>query len=283
MTLEQLFDLYLSKNRNLRSDSTLKSYRIALRHYRSAVGRTPTLSDLSDDNLIQLERYLGGRSAYTINGVLGRIKALWRFAAKRGIVTTWPTLDPQSLPEPHKPTWSTDQVRAILEAARGLKRTYDNVPRSLWWEAYLRCLWDTGERAGAMRACRWDWLEGRLLQIPSNARKGRSKPAVYVLTQASVDAIEQIRKPVRKQIWPWPLCDSMYYTHFALILRKAGLPTDRKSKSQRFRRTHLTMWEAAGHDATSRAMHTNRAVTERFYIDVSKLPQPDPTDILPVL
>lgn len=283
MTLRHIYVTYRDQNRRLRSPSTDRVYRIAINQFAAAIGHEPTIADLTDANLILLEKHLLGRSPYTINERVGRIKAIWRFAAKTGLVGTWPTLSRLDTHDPVKSTWTVEQVRQLIAATariRGAK--YCGVPRSNWWESLLRSLWDTGERIGAMRACQWDWLDGRVLAIPAACRKG-NKPAAYVLSSPTLASLDRIRLPARADVWPFMLTDCSFYLHFRALLKLAGLPSGRKDKSQRFRRTHLTLWEVAGYSATARAQHSSRAVTERFYLDVSRLPQLDPTNILPSL
>ena len=283
MLLRQLYVTYRDQNRRLRSKSTDRVYRIAINQFAAAIGREPTTADLTDVNLVLLEKYLAGRSPFTINERVGRIKAVWRYAAKVGLVGHWPTLSRLDTHDPIKSTWTVQQVQQLIAAtARMRGGKYSGVPRSIWWESLLRVLWDTGERIGAVRACQWDWLDGRVLTIPAASRKG-NKPACYVLSSPTLGAMTRMRNPSRPDIWPFVLTDCSFYLHFRRLLKLAGLPAGRKDKSQRFRRTHLTLWEAAGYSATSRAQHSSRAVTERFYLDVSRLPQLDPTDILPSL
>ncbi len=281
MLLTHLYAAYRSQNRKLRAEKTHRAYLVALRQLCHHLGRPATVDDLSDETLLAFERWLTGRSDYTVNERLSRLKAIWRWAARSGIVQKWPTLQPLDLPEPSKPTWSIDDVRRIAAAASRMRRCkYDNVPRSVWWRAWVLALWYTGERPGALRACQWSWLRDDVLSIPASARKGH-KAAIYLLPRELSESIGELRPYGNRHIWHFPKSDGTYYAHFGQLLRLAGLPDGRKDKSQRFRRTHLTYWEMAGHDATTRAMHSSRAVTERFYLDRSRLPLPDPSTILP--
>lgn len=282
MLLTDLYSLYKSKNRNLRAESTDNRFRISLRHFNSAIGRATTSDDLTDDNLVSLEKHLADRSPYTINGVTGSIKTLWRWAAKHSLVTVWPTLQRLDTPEPEKPTWDVNDVRKLLDACSQLGRKYYDTPRNLWWGSLIRMLWDTGERIGSLRSCRWEWLRGSILQIPATARKGW-KSSTYRVSDATLSSLTIIREPQRELIWPFPMSLQTFYNHYGHILVAAGLPDGRKFKSQCMRRTHLTLWALAGHDASARAQHTSRAVTERFYLDSTRLPQIDPSTVLPPL
>lgn len=197
-------------------------------------------------------------------------------------MTRWPTIDRLPTDEPYRRAWTVDQVRMLLEATTSLKGTYGGVSRTLWWQAYLRCLWDTGERSGATRAFRFDWLTEDGIYVPASVRKGH-KSAYYRLMSETRQAIEQIRDPPRPEIFPWLLSDASFYLHYGKLLEAAELPNNGKCKSQRMRRTHLTYWAIGGKDASARAKHTSRDVTERFYLDETMLPQQDPGEVLPPL
>lgn len=281
MQLSNLLATYVAQNRRIRAASTVRNYRIAVAHFSESLGHPATLSDLSSISLLALERYLVDRSPYTVDGELKRIQTLWRFAAQTALVATWPSLERIPIAPPDKPTWAPEEIRQLLDAAGRLRRYYCHVPRAVWWKTLLLCLWDTGERIGALRACRWEWLQGNVLAIPGKHRKG-FKSAVYMLQAETVDALMISRAAARREsIWPWEMCDVTFYAHYTKLLKSAGLPFGRKRKAQCMRRSHLTHWEAGGHDASARAQHSSRAVTTRYYLDESRLPQIDPGTVLP--
>lgn len=282
MTLAELFVAYRNANRRLRAASTQKAYTIAIRKLASAVGHEPTIEDLSDESLIALERSLDGLSEFTINGHTGCIKAMWRWAAQRHIVDTWPTLPRLETPEPERPAWSVDQVQQLLDACDQTTGRISGIDASAFWRAWHYVQWTTGERTGAMLSLRWEWITERGIDVPGRARKA-GKRAFYVLPADTRQSLDAIRKPDRSLIFPWPLTLASFYNHYSRLLKRAGLPAGRKCKPQRMRRTHLTYWAIGGGDPTARAQHTSRAITDRFYLDQSLMPQPDPTVILPPL
>jgi integrase len=278
--LVEAYEDYLLANRKLRAASTDRIYRIAIKQLGQALGHDPSLSDLTDDALRKLELLLRGRSAATINERTGRIKALWRWLAKRGLVATWPTLDRLPVAEPYRRAWSVAEVQQLIAACSLMVGHYDHVPARLWWNCFIRILWETGERSGATRAIRFDWLTDMGLAVPAAVRKG-GKSAFYRLSAAAFAAIGAIRSPPREQLFPWPLCDSSFYLHYGRLLEAAGLPSNRKSKAQRMRRTHLTYWAIGGGNPTARAKHTSSQVTDRYYLDETLLPAEDPLERLP--
>lgn len=279
-TLLAIYETYKTHNRKLRAESTDRVYRIAIRQLSEALGHEASAEDLSDESLRKLELLLHDRSAATINERTGRIKAIWRWYAKRGGVSVWPTLDRLPVNEPYRRAWTVEQVRQLLEATRLMIGHYDQVPATRWWFCFLRILWETGERSGAARSIRFDWITDTGLWIPAEARKG-GKSAFYRLSAATFRAIESIRIPIREPLFPWPMSDASFFLHYGKLLKRAGLPHDRKSKAQRMRRTHLTYWAIGGGDPAARAKHTSRDVTERYYLDETMLPADDPLLRLP--
>lgn len=291
MTLLELFEKYRMLNRRMRAESTKRHYEIAINHLALALGKPdPTIADLTDDNLVLLEKHLddGTRTAYTINGYTSCIKAMWRWAAKRRIVDQWPTVDRMPVPEPTRRAWNVDQVRALLAACEEMTavRTfygfYDGVPANTWWRLWHLVQWETGERTGAMLALTWEMVTDRGLSVPGHVRKC-GKSAFYVLSPQTMQELDGFRHPERERIFPWTLHLCSFYNHYSRLLRLAGLPTDRKCKPHRMRKTHLTYWAIGGGDPTARAQHSSAGLTTKFYLDESLMIAPSPQDHLPNL
>lgn len=286
--LTEAFESYAKMNRRMTSPQTAKVYRIAIKQLGDAIGHAPTLADLSDDNLIVLEKHLAGRSKYTINERTGRLKALWRWLAKRRYVDDWPSVDRLPVPEPERRAWTVDQVRSILKACEQMTPTrhfegqYAGVLASRWWYVWHLVQWETGERTGAMLALTWDMLTDRGLAVPGSCRKA-GKSAFYLLTGETMRRLQDFRQPERERLFPWPSSIATFYNHYRRLLKIAGLPHDRKCKPQRMRRSHLTHWAAGGGDPTARAQHSSAGLTTRFYLDETQLPAPSPSDFLPEL
>lgn len=282
MDLIDIYEQYRAQNRKLRAPKTDSHYRIAIRHLTRALGRTPTIEDLSDASIIAMERHMADRSPNTTNAATSRLKALWRWCAQTGIVRTWPSISPLPAPEPYRRAWTVDQVRTLLAATDCFRGDYNGVPRSLWWRTYLLVLWDTGERSGAARALRFDWMTEDGIHVPAAARKGH-KSHYYRLSPQTLEAIAAIRNPRRSEIFPWPLSDSSFFLHYRRLLVTAGMEANRKNQSQRMRRTHLTYWLVGGQDPSARAKHASRSTTEKHYIDESLLEHVSPDEVLPEL
>jgi integrase len=279
-SLPCLYDQFERSNRRINSPQTGALYRLALRQFSAAIGEPqPTVAHLTDDNLVALEKYLRGRSIETINHTTKRIKSLWRWCAQRGLVTTWPTTQRLKAPEPYRRAWSSDEMRQLLAACSRMTGEYHGIPASQWWRVWHLVQWDTGERTGAMLALRWEWFTGIALDIPGDARKG-GKHAFYLLSEQTAAELRQFRKPARDLIFPGG-CQQTFYNRYTRLLTLAGLPTSRRHKPQRVRRSHLTYWHMAGEDAQARAQHASGDTTAKHYLDETLLPQVDPSTVLP--
>lgn len=278
--LFSLFDAFERTNRRITSPQTSNLYRLALRQFGAAIGNPkPSLADLTDDNLVALEKHLRGRSVETINHTTKRIKALWRWCAQRGLITSWPTSQRLKAPEPYRRAWSADEMRRILAACAKMTGEYEGISAAHWWRVWHLIQWDTGERTGALLALRWEWFTGIALDIPGASRKG-GKHAYYLLSQQTIDELRRFRKPARDLIFPGG-CKQSFYNRYTRLLTLAGLPTTRRHKPQRVRRSHLTYWHMGGEDAQQRAQHASGDTTARHYLDETLLPQVDPSTVLP--
>ncbi len=281
-TLLRVFEKFAASNRKIQSERTRYHYNAAIRRLSIVISRPAMLSDLTDENLIRLEKFMKGASPETINHLTGRIKTLWRWCCKKGLLAVWPTAERLPVPEPCPRAWEVSEFQQLLAACERMPGCYGGVQASRYWRAWLYLGWTTGERTGAMLKLTWDMLTPRGLDVPGAARKG-GKRAFYRLSDACRAELEAIRLPVRDRIFPWEKSESTFFNHFGRLLRAAGLPDDRKSKQQKVRRTHLTLWELGGQDASARARHSDPSVTARHYLDESMFPVVDPATVLPSL
>jgi integrase len=283
MLLTDATEQYLSANRKIKCDKTYSHYRLAISQYIAAINKPlAKITDLSDDGLVALEKFLGKRSVTTVNERLGRVMAVWRWLCMKGQLSVWPTTKKAAEPEPFRRAWTVEDVRAILQSCAAQPGHYCGVKASDWWRCWHLLQWETGERTGAMLRLEWDWLRRGGLDIPAEARKGQ-KAAWYLLSENVISELGKIRPPKRKLLFPWTLTVHSFYNHYARILRCAGLPTDRKCKPQRMRRTHLTYWCLGGEDASLRAKHVDSETTRKHYLDESILGGIDPSKVLPKL
>lgn len=291
-TLWELFEQSYKRQR-LRGGSkeNPRQYRIQLNHFKRFLGHEPTLDDLADNILADfMDWLLDGRSPATVNKAYSCIAALWRHAADLGLISTRPTIRPMPQPETIPMAWMIDEIRRLLKACQETPGKIEGIPAGDWLEAIHWFWWSTGERCSAAMSVEMNWvnLERGEVHIPAQVRKGRKKPMLYQLLPQAVAAIRKIWSPDRQMLFPWKKSVSMFYKRYTALLKRAGLPTDRKSKPQRMRRSFASYLEAAGGNATEALDHSSRSVTKKSYLDpritgiknhAQKLPPLDsPTD-----
>lgn len=276
-----LDDQFFPLNAKIRDEKTRSQYRHALRNLREAIQREPKMADLTDDNVTRVITHLTvrGLAPKTINERRGRINALWSWLARRGVVTTWPTVGP--IPEPQRtPTaWSREQLSQLFRAADTERMLIAGVPAPHWWRALHYVAWDTGERITALLGCQWSHLSGEWLLIPAELRKAKRTDRAYHLAADTLAALDRIREPERDRIWPWPYNPSYLWIRYRIIRQRAGLPTDRRSAFHRIRRSVASHFAAAGGNAQELLGHASQAIT-RGYLDPRIVAPPQAVDLL---
>lgn len=263
---------YFPVNLSIASDKTTIQYRYALESFGEWLRHPACLADLQDDNLAAWMRWLVkdlGLAAITANEKAGRIKALWTWLAKRGLVKTFPTIGRMAVPERIPQAWDEDQLRRLFSACRETTGTISGVPAGPWWLALHAIFWNTSERVGAVKLCEWDhlnWQTGWLM-IPAECRKGGKKAAAYQLWPKTMDALKEIREPARKLVFPMPFCEVTFYNRYRKLLIRADLPHDRKSKTHRMRVSHATWIKAMGGNPSEDLGHESAETTRKHYLD----------------
>lgn len=269
--LAVLTDRYFPLRTKIRSEDTRRQYRFAINDYAEALGRPPTLGDLTDDGMARLMVHLTDRglAEITINERVGRITALWRWLAKRGVVSHWPTIEPIPVPERIPRAWTQDELRSLFASVQKELGHIGGVLARDWWLAFLAFTWCTSERRGATLAMTWKMvnLTAGVATLPPAIRKGRKKAGVYDLWPEVVELLREIRQPPRELVFPFPFDNTTYYNHFSRILRRAGLPVGRAYKTHAIRVSHATWRELLHGDSTDALGHDNPATTRKSYID----------------
>jgi integrase len=162
--------------------------------------------------------------------------------------------------------WMADEAQRLLDACKQAKGFVGTVPAGIWWAALVSILMDTGERIGAVRPLKKHHLQGGYLLVPAAFRKGQRRDRLYSLQPATVDLIKQACKsnPNTDDMFPWDRSETYIYKRFSAILKAAGLPTDRRSKFHRIRRTVASAVTAAGGDATAALDHASPKTTKKY-------------------
>lgn len=273
--------LYFPSRFRIRSDLTRRQYLFAYRELEGLLCRPPVVDDLTDENFVALVRYMEGQklAPKTINERVGRLKTLTTWLWRKGLIRCGPTIE--RVPEPIKipRAWNREQLAALFAAARNMPGRIGPFLASAWWTAFLATAWWSGERTAALLALRWQWLEGDVLYVPGEVRKGGRKDAAYRLPAECV-ALLMALTGTSPLIFPWPArqgqgrrkgdgsaCIQTFYAHYDQLLRLANLPTGRYQKVQKVRRSHATWKEILGGSATRSLMHDDPATAHRYYID----------------
>ena len=93
-------------------------------------------------------------------------------------------------------------------------------------------------------------------------------------------ALAKMLTPERDLLFAFPWCLGTFYNHYTRLLKDAGLPSTRRDKPQKMRRSFASHLEAAGGNATEALGHSTRKLTERSYIDPSIVTKPPPNRLL---
>jgi len=267
MTLSELFELYERKRLRGKSANTIRLYRHTIRSFEKFLKRTATVNDfdgdLIEDHMWQIVKR--GGSPASANKDRSQLIALWKFAAERRIVDKFPQVQPMREPE-HVPLgWMPDELARLFKSASMEPLPIGDVPGNLWFTALLRVLADTGERIGALRALKRDALQGNFLLVPAEVRKGKTRDRLYPLNADTVQAVQRLQKSHEDELlFCWPYSQTYFYKRYDAILRRAKLPTDRRSKAHRVRRTVASAVARAGGDATAALDHASPKTTKKY-------------------
>jgi integrase len=268
-----------------RSQRTKDLYQTSLRNLAKFLERQPRLSDLSDDTI---NRYLAwfralGRAPSSVNKERANVLAIWRFACRKHYVKDWPDVEMEIEPRRLPMAWLEHEVRALFAACTQEPGSICGVPAGLWWSCLLMVIWDSGERISAVAGLRWPAIDLRSgwVVVSAELRKGKRADRGYRLAPDTVAMLKSLRKHCRDdRVFPWPYTPNYLWLKFNVVLARAGLPTDRRSKFHRVRRSVASYFEAAGGDATQLLDHSDRRVTIRSYLDVRICGQKQAADVL---
>lgn len=280
---------YFPLNLRIRSANTHKQYQIALNCFGRFLGRPPTLADLDDDtvtmwmsSLLSADPPLG---VATIRERVGRPLALWTWLAKKGLLGKFPTVVKPEPADTMPQALTQEQLRALFASASRERGDVAGIPAAVWWSSYLGFVWCTAERKGAALAVQTAWIDltGQFAKIPPASRKGRRKWGVYPLWPELIPLLRQCLAATgpRELVWPWPKCEGSYYTSYNRILRDAGIPVTRQTKTHSLRVSHATWLKVMGGDPTRKLGHSSPATTDKHYLDPTKMPDTQPRLFVP--
>jgi integrase len=268
--LHALREAYVAKKLRFASWRTAYKYLCAVRDFEFFLDRPATIGDLTEENIagvmiMGLER---GLCATTANWYRSKLLCLAKLAHNRGVLKILP--DVERLIEPTRVPigWTQDQLRVLFRACSQQRGDIDGVPAADWLVALHACLYDTGERIGAMLKAKWSGLnvETGWLTINAELRKGKREDKTWPLHRDTMAFLERIREPERDLIFPWPHHDTTLYHRYDVMLQKAGLPHTRKHKFHCLRKTSASFFKAAGGNAQEHLGHADANTTKVYMV-----------------
>ena|SRR3990167_3110052 len=266
-----------------KSAETTRQYEIQFTHFHAFLSREPTLTDLVDEtvNAFLFWFRAQGAAAPTVNKARNHLLALWRFAARKRLVEHFPDVPPDVEPDRVPVAWLDHELLRLLAACADEPGYLRGILAAKWWKALHFTFWDTAERKTALLSLKWQTVDltSGWAVFPAEIRKGKKRDRAYPLHCETVAALREIAEPPRELVFPWPYSPAYIYPRYNKILRRAGLPIDRKRKFHCLRRTVASYYEAAGGNATEFLDHTTRRVTQA-YLDPRIVPHADATRLL---
>lgn len=296
--LEYFEQEYLPSNLRITSNSTIKHYNITIRQFGEFLGRDAKLEDMTDGNATRFCRWLQLEkdiATQTIEQRMNYLRAIWRWCCRERLIEKWPNFQTAPPEKPLPRAWTTQQIVELMDAARETDGHIGAVPAGVWWYNLHRFAWETGERLGAMLKARWDDVDSErcLIEIPAKYRKAKTRGMLYTISEDLMGDLVAMREfktaphfhlPINFDvIFYWPFTESTFYNHYDKILKRAGLPTDHRSKMHRIRRSFASHLEANGGNATEALKHSSRRITANSYLDESIIQRTPAFKMLPKL
>jgi len=279
--LVDLFEEYRRRKLRGASHHTVNQFNVTLRAFSRFVEHEALLSDLDNDVVSEFcwSRVESGLSPATARKNGNNLCALWRYTCRNAMLTVWPDVDLPKEPERTPIAWTPEQLERLFAACDDELGDIAGVHAADWWHALHSVLWDTGERISAVMSAKWcdvD-LESGWLTINAESRKGKSRDKSWQLHADTTETLSKIKSPERKLIFPFPYT-TLYY-RYSRLLKRAGLPHDRKHKFHCLRKSVGSYFEAAGGNATELLDHSSRQVT-RAYLDPRIVKPKQASDVL---
>jgi len=278
---EFLDEVYVPRRLRDASENTIRLYGHTLTSFGRFLGRPATLSDFDD---ITLSRYLVQRrrvcSPYTAEKDRNQLLALWRYANRLNLVSTWPDVPPVKLPRKTPEAWSPEDLSNVLRSCRETQGTISGRPAGRWFSCLVRTLWETAERINAVLELRPADKRDSTLIFRAETRKGGREERICQISRELSSEIDVISG--KANLFEWDRAKTHLWVYFRKIIKRAGLP-DGRCGFHAIRRSAASHYEAAGGDATKLLGHSSRRTTVQWYLDtrVTEADTPKPFEMLP--
>lgn len=272
MTLLALLDSYTLEHEL--KPASVRMLKDSINAYSAWLKHPATIDDLCSDtinhHLIWMQEQ--GRAPATRQSRRRVLLTFWRYAIEIGKVDR-PVrrVRKVTLPRHNPKAWTEEEIRQLVETARGLKGYLSNgTAKAAYWASLIMAAWDSALRLGDLLSFERGWIahsDGTL--TITQGKTGYCKTIVFrPETLTAIDLC--IAGPVvRRYIWAYPSRREEFYKAFRRIVKKSGI---RRGTFKWIRRASTTAVEklqrGAGKD---QAGHQDGKVTQRFYIDQSQL------------
>ncbi|WP_158231029.1 tyrosine-type recombinase/integrase [Rhodopirellula bahusiensis] len=268
-----------------KSPNTIRLYRNTIRSFTKWLGRAPVVGDLNTKTVAGYLQWMLEHtqlSPHTIEKERTELTAFWNFAARRGWLPDFPDIPAINCPKRVPDAWSDEQLVALMKACESDRGDIGKVPASKFWPALVSIIYDTGERIGAVLELTFDDIDkSGWLIVRGEHRKGGKADKGFKLRPETVKRIEAIRQyQPTGRIFEWPYAKTFIWKKFGECIEDAGLPSNRRTKFHKIRRSAASDFEAAGGNATALLGHSDRRTTEA-YLDPRVIKEIHPADIVP--
>lgn len=248
--------------RNLKESSIYQVSR-SVSLFSEWLGREATITDLKGDTVsVWLQAIEEKLSPRTVAGHRVNLLGLWRFMAEDGLCEAPRQVRKVAKPDPLPIAWTMEELRALLQQAQeatGLM--VDGTPWCIYWEATIRCAYDTGLRRSDLWILRKDQIRPDGIQI-RQAKTGRTHQPR--LTARTLELLRQIKHDPPLS---WPGKNSrQWYVEWNLLVARARI---RPGALQQIRRTGATHLYREHPEDVQRYLGHRTPTMQRHYVDLS--------------
>ncbi|QDU74450.1 site-specific tyrosine recombinase XerC [Bremerella volcania] len=292
-TLTDFYELCYRRQKHAgKSPNTVTDYRVAIRRYRAyfeAAGQSiePKLSHLTDDYLSDFQAWYVDdldRAPETPNKYARNIKAIWRYAKRKGAIDYLPDVDRLPTPKHARKTWTPAEFDRLLTAASQLPGDFGGVPAAVFWRAIIMVVTNTASRINAIMQLKVSDVdfEREKISIDHDHTKDNAdhRPPLLPVTAEAIRQLLACRPAKRSDrlfaCWPYDEhADRNWDTlrdHYKKLLAQAELPASRKFLFHCLRAYTLTRIAAKyGIEAARQFVkHSSLSVT-MAYIDFDQI------------
>lgn len=246
------------------SPRTQKLYEFTLASWGEFLGTPPTVDDLDMLPVAQfITHRTTTRSPATAAKDRAQIVALWNAAAKQKLCDSFPMVRRVKVPENLPEAWTIEEFRILCASCLRENGMIGDIPAKYFWRSLLLCAYDTGERISAIMSLPFEDVSRTGVIFRAAHRKGNRRDIYRQIGQETIDAINAIRSE-REKVWPWPYHPNYLWRKFSRVLTNANLPSGRRHKFHKIRRTTASFFQANGGSAQSLLDHSNPATTRRY-------------------